>query len=208
MTYGIMPQTDYETMDKILSMVINQTQPDTIITTLEIGVHEGKTSRGIRDFIKARGRDLWHTCIDNQRDFKMDAPFYESRFIIGNSEEVHGQVRDDSQEFILVDGNHNLRHTILDFVLYNSKLKIGGIMAFHDCGSHIGLVDYQGEGDRNDPDNWIACRKALSFLGLIDNKFPGFELILDIADPSHPTGGIIAIRKTAKSLYESYMTLP
>ena len=195
MQYGLMPPKDYETMDAILGLVCNLF-PDVVLHILEIGVHGGNGSRGIRDFIHSMDRELYHTGVDNQRDFKMPPPFRECNFIIGNSIEVYNQVPDNSQHFILIDGCHNYPMTMADFLVYSDKVCRHGIIAFHDTSPNIKpFQDFQGMGRKNDPDMYISCRKALNKLGLLEDKYDGWKLIMDEYDPSAPTGGIVAVQK-------------
>lgn len=192
MTYGMMTNTDYKTMDKTLELVSRETGQ---IVTIEIGVNSGRTSRGIRDFFK--GRDHHHIGIDNKRDFDMPSPFPECEFIVGDSLHVHKLVKDDSAHFLLIDGNHNYFYTIADFLHFAPKVKKGGYIAFHDCGAHIPeKQDYQGVGDINDPDMYIQCRKAVLVMGLLDDRLEGYKLIFDEYESGGlPIGGIIVVQK-------------
>src|SRR5690349_2729701 len=99
MQYGWMPPKDAETMNSILELV-NETFPEGIINTLEIGVREGRTSRAIHNFFAEKKRINFHSGIDNLRDIKVGAPFPECNFIVGNSIEVYNQIADHSQHFI------------------------------------------------------------------------------------------------------------
>jgi hypothetical protein len=195
MTYGLMPEFDYKTMDSILDLVCFSFREEPI-NILEIGVHQGNTSRGMRDFLKQRGRAINHTGIDNRRDFNMEAPFPESRFIIGNSIEVYNQIEDGSQHLVFIDGCHNYPMTMADFLVYSDKVRLHGYIAFHDTGEQIKpMTDFQGMGDMDDPDMYIACRKAVKRLGLLDGKQGGWSLILDQYDDSFHTGGIVLVQK-------------
>lgn len=194
-TYGIMPKRDYETMSKTLDLVL-ETFPEGIISTFEIGVHKGDGSRGIHKFISDRSRINFHTGIDNQHDFAMGSPFPECNFIIGNSIEVYNEIPDASQHFGLIDGCHNYPITMADFLVYSDKVKPSGFIAFHDTGPHIQpKTDYQGMGSREENDMYIACRKAVKKLGLLDNTYPGWKLIFDEYDPNFHTGGIVVVQK-------------
>ena len=195
MTYGLMPAHDYKTLDKTLELVCQQF-PQGVINTLEIGVHKGNGSRGIHNFLTEKGRINFHTAIDNQHDLAVQRPFPECHLILADSREAWEQVKKDSQHFILIDANHSYIMTITDFVIYKLRTAVGGYIAFHDTGAHIKpFTDYQGSGSKEDPDNYIACRKAVQALGLYDNKVDGWELVFDEADPSHHTGGITVVKR-------------
>lgn len=196
----MMTTTDYRTMDKTLALVLDTFQLNSIhnkITTIEIGVNSGRTSRGIRDFFKQKNIPHHHIGIDNQRDFKMEAPFAECEFIVGDSLKVHKQVPDECAHFLLIDGNHNYFYTIADFLHYAPKVKPGGYIAFHDCGPHIPpFQDYQGVGPQDDADMYIQCRKAVRVMGLLDNRLDGYKLIFDEHEAGGlPIGGIIVVQK-------------
>lgn len=209
MRYGLMTQLDYATMDKTLELVCARF-PEGIINTLELGVHRGDTSRGIRDFFKEKQRINFHTGIDSQKDFEMQSPFPECHFIIGNTMDVYNEVKDLSQHFLLIDANHSYAMTMIDFLLYSDKVAPGGYIAFHDTGAHIKpMTDYQGMGSKDDPDFYISCRKALEKLKLLypevkgfENGYPlttnganGYYLVFDEADVTKHTGGITVFQK-------------
>lgn len=190
-----MTETDYQTMDKVLGMVL-ESFPEGIINTCEIGVHRGDGSRGIHKFITDAGRINFHTGIDNQHDFEMGSPFEGCNFIIGSSIEVYNQLADNSQHFLLIDGCHNYPMTMADFLVYSDKVRVGGFVAFHDTGEQIKpMTDFQGMGSKDDPDMYIACRKAVKKLGLFDDTFPGWEYQFSIWDDQFHTGGITVVKR-------------
>lgn len=196
-----MPQHDYQIMDNTLLLVMKQF-PQGVINTLEIGVRDGRTSRGIHQFLSDAGRINFHTGIDNNHDMETPVPFDGCNLIIGNSMEVFNQVADDSQHLVFQDGCHNLPMTMVDFLLYAPKVRSGGYFAFHDTSPLIKpFTDYQGMGSKEDPDMYISCRKALNMLGITKNGFPGWGWIWDTWDTGDHTGrdprtgGIYLIQK-------------
>lgn len=207
MKYGLLPSKDIETIEKTLDLAC---EFKGVLNTLEIGVFHGDTSRGIRDYLKNKGREISHTAIDNQRDFKMNSPFPECKFLIGNSYEVYTKVEPD-KHFIFIDGNHSFPITMVDFLVYESKVVDGGYIAFHDTGKQIKpFTDFQGIGDMADEDMYIACRKAVGHLGLLTNNYRGWELVFDEYDENFHTGGVLVIRKKKdySELFHSYFDMP
>lgn len=193
--FGWMTGSDENTLLKTMELV-NQSFPDGIINTTEVGVRKGESSRAIYQFFTDKSRICFHSGIDNERDVKDGSPFPQCNFIVGNSMDVYNQIADDSQCFIFVDACHSFAMTMLDFLLYSNKLRIGGFIAMHDTAPHIAvLTDYQGHGSKGDADMYIRCRKALKRLGLYDNKFPGFELVFDECDPHALTGGVTVFKR-------------
>lgn len=209
MTYGWITELDGKVLEKTLDLICEDF-PSGKINITEIGVHQGNTSRGLRDYLKIKGREINHTGIDNQRDFKMEAPFPGSRFIVGNSIEVYNKIDNNSQQLIFIDGNHSYPMTMADFLVYSDKVIDGGCIAFHDTGKQIkSMTDFQGIGDMDDPDMYIACRKSVKKLGLLDDRFEGWRLIFDEYDENFHTGGIIVVKKeiTNSEYYEQYMNI-
>lgn len=194
-TYGWLPEYDCRTMEMALDAVCTLF-PEGDINLCELGVHQGNTSRGMRDYLASKGRGIKHTGVDNRRDTQTIEPFEGSKLIIGNSIEVYNQIPDESQHFIFIDANHSYPMTMADFLVYSDKVVKGGMVAFHDTGAQIKpMTDFQGIGDMDDPDMYIACRKAVKKLGLLDNKFEGWSLLLDRWDDNFHTGGMVVVVK-------------
>lgn len=199
MTYGWLPEFDQRTMDKTLSLVL-ELFPDGVINTTELGVRDGKTSIGIHNFFTESKRINFHVGIDNGRDMPIKEPFPGCHIIIGNSCEVYNQIADSSQNFLFIDANHSYPMTVIDFWCYCRKVKINGLIALHDTGEQVKpFTDYQGMGNKEDPDFYISCRKAASDLGLLnDRSFVNgctFQKVLDQYDPNFHTGGMLVLKR-------------
>lgn len=216
--HGWMTDKDAETIQKTLDLVCEQF-PAGVINTTELGVREGKTSRGIHDYLTGKKRINFHTGVDNQHDIPVPVPFEGCNLIIGNSIEVYNQIADNSQQFLFVDACHSYPMVVADFFCYHKKVKKGGYIAFHDTGKHIKpFTDHQGMGSKEDPDMSISVRKALDRIGLLEQDKPddddfrrgwrpeegsppiykikhGFKLIYDEADETLHTGGVTVFKK-------------
>lgn len=194
--FGWMTGTDADTLIKTM-MLVNQSFPEGVINTLEIGVREGKSSKAIHKFFTDNKRLNFHTGLDNEHDIKAGTPFQECHYILGNSIDVYDQISDNSQHFIFQDANHSLFFTVADFLLYRNKLRIGGYYAFHDTSPNIKpFTDYQHVGDAQYPHNYISCREALTNFGIYENKWAGWELVYDEYDQKAPTGGVTILKRT------------
>jgi hypothetical protein len=221
MIHGLISDLDAEVISKTLRLIINEFDDHKIYTT-EIGIYNGRTSLGINQLIGAHGRTNVHTAIDNQKDKSVENPFPECNLIIGNSNEVYNNLKNESQHLIFVDGCHCFAHVVSDFFCYADKIKIGGYFCFHDTGRHIKeFKDFQ-HGDRTNPDAYISVRKALTKIGLmgfekdfkveriktndgelltaegftvVRGSFPAWQLVYDIADETNEAGGICIFKK-------------
>lgn len=199
MKYGLITEKDSATLEKTLDLVCEEFNSG-IINTTELGVRDGRTSRGIHNYLKSKGRINFHTGVDNNRDIDVSPPFPGCHLIIGNSIEVYNQIEDNSQHFLFIDACHSYPMTMADFLVYSGKVKIGGYVAFHDTGMQIKpFTDYQGMGSKEDPDMYISCRKAVTKLGLLDNPLVyfglGWKLVMDEYDPNFHTGGMIVVKR-------------
>ncbi len=207
-TWGLISETDARTIAKTIDLIFKDMGGLTTdnISTTEIGIYNGSTSRYIRELIYSDHRNLHthiHTAIDNEKEKPVEKPFEYCNLIIGNSTEVYNQLEDNSQQFIFVDGNHSFPAVVSDFFCYAPKVKVGGYMAFHDTGNHIiPLTGYQS-GALDNPDSYVAVRKALKAIGLMNNIAPYYEgdgikewqLIFDEADETDQFGGICVFKK-------------
>lgn len=194
MEWGLISQKDGETIKKCLDLIINNGV--NYLLTFEIGVNDGRTSRAIRDYIKSKGKQSRHFCVDNQQDFEMEAPYNGCEFIIGDSVEVSHQLTNDVFNFGFIDANHSFHRVIADFVAYATKIKVGGILAFHDTNTMIKpYTDYQKVGSKSDERMYISVRPALNAIGLLDNAFPEWELLFDEYDIENGASGITAFIK-------------
>ncbi len=198
-TFGLMPQKDYETLSKILEAV-NVKFPSGVINTFELGIHKGFGSRGIHKFFELRKRIHWHWGIDNGHDVPVESPYDGCHVIEGNTFEVYNQLEDSKFHFGLVDANHSYPMTVVDVWCYSTKIKKNGFLVLHDTGPHIQpFTDYQNIGSREDRDMFISCRKAASDLGLLNDRSYvngcTFEKVYDIADNGSHTGGILCLKR-------------
>ena len=190
MRRGLISVIDADCIEKTLDKLLPKF-PEGTFNTFELGTCDGHTSCGIHEYFIERGRENFHTGIDSQRDKNIQPPFPECNFIIGDTIQCHTKLEDDSQHFGFIDANHSLFYTTADFLLYRTKVKVGGYIGFHDTAPHIKkFFDYQHTGARDNPYNYISCREALSLLGLLTNRFPGWKLIFDECDPVDTAGGV------------------
>lgn len=193
--YGLISETDAMVLEKTIDLICNDFTDNEICVT-EIGLFDCGTVNGLSQYItEKKSRIVYYTGIDNEKDKPIIAP-PELHYINGNSNEVYNQIEDNSQHLVFQDANHSYPMTISDFFCYEGKVKRGGFYALHDTGAHIRpKTSYQRMGSIEDEDMYISCRKAIKRIGLLDNKFDGWELVFDEADILNEMGGIVVLRK-------------
>lgn len=216
--YGLISKVDADCLEKTIDLIVAEQSKQSLVSpfivTTEIGVFDGQTSRGLNEYIRSKGKIHVHYAIDSEKDKPILKPFEDCELIIGNSNEVYNQIRDESQDLIFIDGCHCFAHVVSDFFCYAPKIKRGGYIAFHDTGRHINpFKDFQ-HGDEKNPDAYISVRKALDAIGMfkdagydiINNNEGtflsprylgghGFRMVFDEADESDEAGGLTVFRK-------------
>lgn len=193
--YGLISRVDSDCIEKTLDLLFNQF-PDEAINYCEIGLYNGRTTSGVKEYFKSKDKKYSITGIDNFKD-KEELVFYpeDAKLIQGSSIEVYNQIEDNSQHLILEDSCHCFACVCSTFFCYAPKVKAGGYFAFHDTGKHIRpFKDFQ-HGDKNNPDAYISCRKSLNAIGLYNNLLPNWELIFDESDSLDEAGGISVFKR-------------
>jgi len=161
MTYGALTLVDVE----VLEQVLFEFKAAGRMKFLEIGVYEGHTSRGIRDFCAANGIELEYWGIESGTLCVPTRPFPDAHFVIGESREVFMHLPDDF-DVVFIDGDHTLNAVILDTLHYGAKVKPGGFLLCHDTSPEIQFK--MAEPNRNYPEHpWFhnAVNAAHAMLG-------------------------------------------
>lgn len=198
--YGLISKTDSETLIKCIDTVV-KTFSDKWLFTSEIGVNEGSTSEFIKQYINVCGRYNQHFGVDNGQDFKEDELKLkmwgkDTLMYYDDSIQASCHFPDNNLHFCFIDANHSFHRVISDFVAYAPKVKVGGVLAFHDTNPKIkSFKDYQQVGNKEDERMYIQVRPALEAIGLFDNAFPEWELLYDIWDEKNEASGITAFKK-------------
>lgn len=116
----------------------------------EIGVAEGKFSLFICQANPSLERhwciDLWDTYYRGNtklknREMQDDAyaqavnnlKDYPVEFIRESSATAHRHIKDESLDYIYIDGDHSFDYVILDLIFWSRKVKPGGIVSGHDA---------------------------------------------------------------------------
>jgi len=199
--YGLISRVDSDTMEKCFDEIFEKF-PNDLIRYTEVGLYNGRTTSGVREYFKSKNREYIQTGIDNFKD-KEDLVFFPDDAILiqGSSIEVYNQLQDNSQHFIMIDGNHSLPYVIADFYCYKDKLVRGGFICFHDAAPHAQNKSYQRMGSVDDEDMYIVILKALEKIGLTgynhNREYLGFELAYHewASKEIDEGGGVIIFKK-------------
>lgn len=192
--YGMITDDDAGALESCLLVTSASAKENNVpFKILEIGVCHGGTSRGIKNFLDSNGIPFIYYGVDNQRDKLIEVPFDGANIYLGESSEVAYSLPDDFN-FILIDGCHCLEHVIIDFTIYSNKLSKDGMIAFHDTGKRAQEKnDYQGHGDPNNRNYYIAVKKAIKLLKIEERL--DFEKIIEVDNLKSNFGGITVYKK-------------
>ncbi len=197
--YGLISRVDSDCLEKVFDL-IRAAFPGEPIAYTEIGLYNGRTASGVKEYLLSKGYPYKITGIESFILGEKMVFFPEDGTLInGSSIEVYNQIPDNSQHVVLVDGNHSFPYVVADYFCYKDKIKKGGYICFHDASPQTQWKGWQHVGDPNDPDMTIAVMKALERMGLVGEnnirEHLGFERIFHEWEVENEGGGIIAFKK-------------
>jgi len=178
-TYGLLSKSDIGVLHSCLLLIMKDLKQGAPISILEIGVWNGKTANGIREFVENDGHPIRYVGIENGTGAEATvlSPFRGARIIVADSISAREQI-DDVERFdlVLIDGCHCLTHACMDFLRYQSLVSPGGYALFHDINPAFQGVE-QHHANRNHAamPMKVAVVEAIHLLGLADNKIPDWR---------------------------------
>jgi len=182
--YGLISFEEAHAIEKSLLRVASRFKQETI-RILEIGVHEGRTSRGIRDFLaENKISNVEHWAIDNGKIAKTK-PYETVKMVWGDSSET-GYLVPTQLHWLFVDGCRCINHVLIDISRYGNRLIPGGEMVVHDTFAEMPLfTDYQEHGPRDRPEFHITgVRLALKEFGLSPLIRQDYKFVEEVKYPS------------------------
>ena len=195
-TSGLISPQEAAAIERSLKRVI-AAFPGQKLTIAEIGLWDGTTSRGIRDWFAEKGVAIDHHCFDSGKESPA-APYPECAYHLGDSlttvpafgEPVH---------WALVDGCHCADHACADTLGLGGRLVAGGEMAVHDTSIHLPPTrDYQGHGPHDARHHITGVRYGLNAIGMLPPVArAGFALAEEVEYPKYDgRTGVIIYRRT------------
>lgn len=176
---------------QVLEATLEQLVPLGKVKWLEIGMFQGGTGIGVRDFLAARNVELQWIGIDAGYITEPVVPFLGATVVKGRSEEVYPSAPNDF-DGIFIDGCHCRNHVILDTINYADKVKPGGFLLFHDTSPFAQGKDKQPCG-WDTPEFYI---QTLAAFELIRWPWPGWTLFMEKFQDQLPLGGVRSYRKS------------
>lgn len=157
------------------------------INMLEIGMYDGGTGRGVKNFCINNGLNFNYWAVDSGAICEPKPPFPEANLVIGDSAYVYHQIPYNFN-LILIDGCHCINHVILDTVHYSSHAVVNGFMVFHDTSPLAQSIDQQPCFEKGQHiDFHTSVNEALA---MIHWPWEGWTLTKDEWEPENPLGGM------------------
>lgn len=183
--YGALTWDDIRVLEDVLRCYKGRDRP---LRFLEIGVHTGTTSRGIKHYCDKHQIQLEWYGLDNGTQNDGVPPFPGAKMVVGDSVEC-AHLLPDVIDVVFVDGNHSFNHVVLDTLLYGEKVPVGGCIIHHDCAPHVQqtMKDPHGPPTPRFHNSVLAALNAIGFFASQEWAFfsGGY-------DPKEKYGGMLA----------------
>lgn len=194
--YGLLSKLDIATLHACLVEIAESLPANEPVSILEIGVWNGCTARGMREFLKTIRREIKYTGIESGvgAEAVVKPPFDGARVIIADSVAARRVINDqDRLNLLIIDGCHCLTHACMDFLCYQSLVLPGGFALFHDINPAFqGVEQHHASNDHASMPMRVAVLQAIHLLGLVDNRFPGWMGRLSKWEPGCSNGYFVA----------------
>lgn len=130
--WSLMTDTDRQTIrDVVRAMIVScDILGSNTLNLLEIGTYNSSTAWGVKSIVESKGKILNYWGIDTMRHDCVMWP--EANMIYGDSTEVFHMVPNVPFDILFIDGPHCSRNCMLDFLNYAPKVRVGGLIIFHD----------------------------------------------------------------------------
>lgn len=126
--WSLMTDTDRSTIrSTVESMCFQDLRP---LNFCEIGTYNGSTAWGVKKITDSKYVPLNYWGVDVMTHDTVLWP--EANMVIGDSTEIFYKVPDVPFDILFIDGPHCTRNCMLDFLNFAPKVRIGGLIMFHD----------------------------------------------------------------------------
>lgn len=198
--WGICMQGNEKFIAKAILETLCMRENNHTFRYLELGVAEGRTMGAVCDLLNlvaprwvAVGVDIsngWSFNLEKYRENVSDK-YKNTTLSLAGSIKAMETIIENKVDAIFIDGDHSKEAVIKDFDVAHRILETGGIIIFHDTAEEEqGLDVFSGQPDG------IRVREAVIQLGLLENKSPEYELLVDYKGNRDKGGrGIIIVRK-------------
>jgi hypothetical protein len=200
--WSLMTDTDRATLRTTIENVCDSLDSE-FLHFLEIGTYNGSTAWGVKNVTNNSGKHLDYYGVDTMTHDAVLFP--EANMIYGDSTKIFYLVPNCRFDILFIDGPHCTTNCMLDFLNFAPKVKVGGLILFHDASpasqcklpfSPEKIAEYE-KGGFEIPiheEFGTAVTIALEKLGLSTGARTDYELVSNNWS-WEPYGGISIYRK-------------
>lgn len=159
----------------------------------EVGVFEGDYSRWLLRMIpglKLYGIDAWEPyggyndfedkrLTDSYDKARENTRGYDCELIKGWSDEVVHEFKDESLDFVFIDGNHSYEWCVWDIANWSKKVRKGGIVYGHDYDDYSNNRRWSEMNVMNAVDGWVKSYKIHPLFIISKNKNRSWMYVKD-----------------------------
>jgi len=176
--YGLLSKTDINVLQNCLLDLVEMNGIGEPVKVLEIGVWDGKTAKGMREFLRTKATPIEYIGIESGigAESTIEPPFPKAKIINCDSIAARSLIPSRQQlDLLIIDGCHCLTHACMDFLCYQSLVVPGGYALFHDINPAFqGVVQHHASKDHRAMPMRVAVLQAVQLLGLLDQRFAGW----------------------------------
>ena len=128
--WSLLTETDKQTINWAIDTQCYGLDCDTL-NFLEIGTYNGSTAWAVKEITEAKGKKINYYGIDTLTHDTVLWP--EAHFVLGDSTKIFYQIPNLPFDILFIDGPHSTTNCMLDFLNFAPKVKVGGLILFHDA---------------------------------------------------------------------------
>lgn len=128
--YSLMTDTDRATMKSVVESMCNYLSGNPL-NFCEIGTYNGSTAWGVKAVVESKDKKLNYWGVDTLTHDTILWP--EANFVLGDSTKIFYKIPNLPFDILFIDGPHCTTNCMLDFLNFAPKVKIGGLIMFHDA---------------------------------------------------------------------------
>ncbi len=126
--WSLMTDTDRATLRTTVAGMCDSIS--STLNFLEIGTFNGSTAWGVKAVAEGRGKRINYYGVDTMTHDTVLWP--QATMVIGDSTKIFYRVPNVPFDILFIDGLHCTTNCMLDFLNFAPKVKIGGLILFHD----------------------------------------------------------------------------
>jgi hypothetical protein len=192
---GILFHGDWERLERSVRQVAHRPEFGHSLVYVEIGIHDGRTSRDLIRCIDEETHGFVYYGIDP--GLKLAWTHDHFRYLNYRSHEAFRVFEPKEVHWVFVDGCHCAACVARDAILYGNLLVVGGLLLFHDASPGTQGLDTQDYELMRGYHDEVKAKGGIDVRRFLDQGLlAGFEMVEPAFDQGR--GGIEVYRRISK----------